>query len=218
MDAPRRPHPSLHGRPRRPGLGQDRAHRPPHAQRRGGLLRLKRTSTPSWRICRTASCCRCRRGPSCPWSPSRERFLGIPRTGLLVEASTASLLLETKIGRLVRDAFENGNTLDQEEVETETGRRVQVHSTSWSTRFRPGSVPRCAIDPPRPRIRPRTGKRARALLPPRCHRPPHLRRRSRGQEPHQRHRRASGAARNKPRARRLRHATPRDHRKRDPAP
>jgi signal transduction histidine kinase len=59
-------------------------------------------------------------------SDSVERFLGIPRTRLFGGSISSIFTLETKIGRLVRDAFENGNTLDQEEVETETGRRVQV--------------------------------------------------------------------------------------------
>jgi signal transduction histidine kinase len=59
-------------------------------------------------------------------SDSVERFLGIPRTRLFGGSIDRIFTLETKIGRLVRDAFENGNTLDQEEVETETGRRVQV--------------------------------------------------------------------------------------------
>ncbi len=59
-------------------------------------------------------------------SDSVERFLGIPRTRLFGGGIDNIFTLETKIGRLVRDAFENGNTLDQEEVETETGRRVQV--------------------------------------------------------------------------------------------
>ncbi|HEY1965940.1 MAG TPA: ATP-binding protein, partial [Acidobacteriaceae bacterium] len=59
-------------------------------------------------------------------SDSVERFLGIPRTRLFGGSIAGIFTLETKIGRLVRDAFENGNTLDQEEVETETGRRVQV--------------------------------------------------------------------------------------------
>jgi signal transduction histidine kinase len=59
-------------------------------------------------------------------SDSVERFLGLPRTKLFGGSIANIFTLETKIGRLVRDAFENGNTLDQEEVETETGRRVQV--------------------------------------------------------------------------------------------
>jgi signal transduction histidine kinase len=59
-------------------------------------------------------------------SDSVERFLGIPRTRLFGGSIENIFTLETKIGRLVRDAFENGNTLDQQEVETETGRRVQV--------------------------------------------------------------------------------------------
>jgi signal transduction histidine kinase len=59
-------------------------------------------------------------------SDSVERFLGLPRTRLFGGSIASIFTLETKLGRLVRDAFENGHALDQEEVETETGRRVQV--------------------------------------------------------------------------------------------
>jgi signal transduction histidine kinase len=59
-------------------------------------------------------------------SDSVERFLGLPRTRLFGGSIAGIFTLETKLGRLVRDAFESGHTLDQEEVETETGRRVQV--------------------------------------------------------------------------------------------
>jgi signal transduction histidine kinase len=59
-------------------------------------------------------------------SDSVERFLGLPRTRLFGGTINGIFTLETKLGRLVRDAFENGHALDQEEVETETGRRVQV--------------------------------------------------------------------------------------------
>jgi signal transduction histidine kinase len=59
-------------------------------------------------------------------SDSVERFLGLPRTRLFGGSIASIFTLETKLGRLVRDAFESGHTLDQEEVETETGRRVQV--------------------------------------------------------------------------------------------
>ncbi|HZD75595.1 MAG TPA: ATP-binding protein [Acidobacteriaceae bacterium] len=59
-------------------------------------------------------------------SDSVERFLGLPRTRLFGGSIDGIFTLETKLGRLVRDAFENGHTLDQEEVETDTGRRVQV--------------------------------------------------------------------------------------------
>jgi signal transduction histidine kinase len=59
-------------------------------------------------------------------SDSVERFLGLPRTRLFGGSIASIFTLETKLGRLVRDAFETGHTLDQEEVETETGRRVQV--------------------------------------------------------------------------------------------
>jgi signal transduction histidine kinase len=59
-------------------------------------------------------------------SDSVERFLGLPRTRLFGGTIGSIFTLETKLGRLVRDAFESGHSLDQEEVETETGRRVQV--------------------------------------------------------------------------------------------
>jgi signal transduction histidine kinase len=59
-------------------------------------------------------------------SDSVERFLGLPRTRLFGGSIASIFTLETKLGRLVRDAFESGHALDQEEVETETGRRVQV--------------------------------------------------------------------------------------------
>jgi signal transduction histidine kinase len=59
-------------------------------------------------------------------SDSVERFLGIPRNRLFGGSLASIFSLETKLGRLVRDAFETGRTLDQEEIETETGRRVQV--------------------------------------------------------------------------------------------
>jgi signal transduction histidine kinase len=59
-------------------------------------------------------------------SDSVERFLGIPRSHLFGNSLTGIFTLETKLGRLVRDAFDTGRALDQEEIETETGRRVQV--------------------------------------------------------------------------------------------
>jgi signal transduction histidine kinase len=59
-------------------------------------------------------------------SDSVERFLGIPRNRLFGGSVASIFSLETRLGRLVRDAFETGRTLDQEEIETETGRRVQV--------------------------------------------------------------------------------------------
>ena len=59
-------------------------------------------------------------------SDSVERFLGIPRSQLFGNTLTGIFTFETKLGRLVRDAFETGRTVDQEEIETETGRRVQV--------------------------------------------------------------------------------------------
>jgi signal transduction histidine kinase len=59
-------------------------------------------------------------------SDSVERFLGIPRSHLFGNSLAGIFTLETKLGRLVRDAFDTGRALDQEEIETETGRRVQV--------------------------------------------------------------------------------------------
>jgi signal transduction histidine kinase len=59
-------------------------------------------------------------------SDSVERFLGIPRSQLFGNSLSGIFTLDTKLGRLVRDAFETARTLDQEEIETETGRRVQV--------------------------------------------------------------------------------------------
>jgi signal transduction histidine kinase len=59
-------------------------------------------------------------------SDSVERFLGIPRSQLFGSTLAGIFTLETRLGRLVRDAFETGRALDQEEIETETGRRVQV--------------------------------------------------------------------------------------------
>ena len=59
-------------------------------------------------------------------SDSVERFLGIPRSHLFGNSLTGIFTLETKLGRLVRDAFDTGRALEQEEIETETGRRVQV--------------------------------------------------------------------------------------------
>jgi signal transduction histidine kinase len=59
-------------------------------------------------------------------SDSVERFLGIPRSQLFGNSLNGIFTLETRLGRLVRDAFDSARTLDQEEIETETGRRVQV--------------------------------------------------------------------------------------------
>lgn len=59
-------------------------------------------------------------------SDSVERFLGIPRAELFGGTVHSIFSMDTKIGRLVLDAFEDGRPLDQEEVETEAGRHVQV--------------------------------------------------------------------------------------------
>ena len=59
-------------------------------------------------------------------SDSVERFLGIPRAELFGGSVAGIFNRETALGRMVRDAFDQGRTLDQQEVETETGRRIQV--------------------------------------------------------------------------------------------
>ncbi len=59
-------------------------------------------------------------------SDSVERFLGIPRAELFGGTVHSIFSMDTKIGRLVLDAFEEGRPLDQEEVEMEGGRHVQV--------------------------------------------------------------------------------------------
>lgn len=59
-------------------------------------------------------------------SDSVERFLNIPRNTIFGGTVEGIFSRDTSLGRLVRDAFDRGHALDQIEVETETGRRVQV--------------------------------------------------------------------------------------------
>ncbi len=82
-------------------------------------------------------------------SDSVERFLGIPRSHLFGNSLSGIFTLETKLGRLVRDAFDTGRALDQEEIETETGRRVQV-SLDFVVRsgVGPWRLPGRPADPP----------------------------------------------------------------------
>jgi signal transduction histidine kinase len=59
-------------------------------------------------------------------SDSVERFLGTPRANIFGGSMSAIFPRTTALGRLVHDAFDQGLPLDQAEVETETGRRIQV--------------------------------------------------------------------------------------------
>ncbi len=59
-------------------------------------------------------------------SDSVERFLGLPRTEIFGGSVASIFPRNTALGRLVHDAFDQGRPLHQEEVETETGRRIQV--------------------------------------------------------------------------------------------
>ena len=59
-------------------------------------------------------------------SDSVERFLGMPRAEIFGGSVAGIFNRSTALGKLVRDAFDQGRTLHQEEVETETGRRIQV--------------------------------------------------------------------------------------------
>lgn len=59
-------------------------------------------------------------------SNSVERFLGIRRDDLLGAEVRAIFDRETRLGRLIRDSFDAGMSIVQEEITTETGRRVQV--------------------------------------------------------------------------------------------
>jgi signal transduction histidine kinase len=59
-------------------------------------------------------------------SDSAERFLGLPRTEIFGGSVSSIFPRTTALGRLVHEAFEQGRPLHQEEVQTETGRLVQV--------------------------------------------------------------------------------------------
>ncbi len=59
-------------------------------------------------------------------SDSVERFLGIPRAEIFGAELHSIFDRSTRLGTLVCEAYESGRPLDQEEIETETGRRVQI--------------------------------------------------------------------------------------------
>ncbi len=59
-------------------------------------------------------------------SNSVERFLGIRRDDLLGAEVRAIFDRETRLGRLIRDSFDAGMSIVQEEITTETGRRIQI--------------------------------------------------------------------------------------------
>lgn len=59
-------------------------------------------------------------------SNSVERFLGIRRDDLLGAEVRAIFDRETRLGRLIRDSFDAGMSIVQEEITTETGRRIQL--------------------------------------------------------------------------------------------
>lgn len=59
-------------------------------------------------------------------SNSVERFLGIRRDDLLGAEVRTIFDRETRLGRLIRDSFDANMSIVQEEITTETGRRVQI--------------------------------------------------------------------------------------------
>lgn len=59
-------------------------------------------------------------------SNSVERYLGIRRDDLLGSEVRSIFDRETRLGRLIRDSFDAGMSIVQEEITTETGRRIQV--------------------------------------------------------------------------------------------
>lgn len=59
-------------------------------------------------------------------SNSVERFLGIRRDDLLGNEVRTIFDRETRLGRLIRDSFDAGMSIVQEEITTETGRRIQI--------------------------------------------------------------------------------------------
>ena len=83
-----------------------------------------------------------------PRRPGLRFGRAIPRASPAPVSSAARIAsiftLETKLGRLVRDAFETGHALDQEEIETETGRRVQVSLDFVVTTRTPPRAPHSA--------------------------------------------------------------------------
>ena len=59
-------------------------------------------------------------------SSSVERFLNISRERIFGAEVREIFDRSTRLGRTVRDAFEGGMSIVQEEVTTETGRRIEV--------------------------------------------------------------------------------------------
>ena len=59
-------------------------------------------------------------------SSSVERFLGLGREHMLGAEVTQIFDRSTKLGRMVRDAFQHGTSIPQAEIETENGRRVEI--------------------------------------------------------------------------------------------
>ncbi len=59
-------------------------------------------------------------------SSSVERFLGLGREHMLGAEVTQIFDRSTKLGRMVRDAFQHSTSIPQAEIETESGRRVEI--------------------------------------------------------------------------------------------
>ena len=59
-------------------------------------------------------------------SSSVERFLGMERDHMLGADVTQIFKRSTRLGRLVRDAFQNRTSIPQAEVSTENGRRIEI--------------------------------------------------------------------------------------------
>ena len=109
------------------GLQQDRTHRPAHAQRGRGLLRVEGESGPdSAAICRTEFCSSPGTGARC-WSPRRRGGFSTWRRGSLLGLHAREIFdRSTVLGKTLLDAFEAGRTLVKEEVQTETWRRIEA--------------------------------------------------------------------------------------------
>lgn len=59
-------------------------------------------------------------------SASAERFVGKPRGEMLGRRPSEIFSRESRLGRVIMDAFTNRETIDQEEIEDEQGRHIQV--------------------------------------------------------------------------------------------
>ncbi|WP_124846977.1 nitrogen regulation protein NR(II) [Acidipila sp. EB88] len=59
-------------------------------------------------------------------SSSVERFLGIEREQMLGAHAIQIFSRSTRLGRMVRDAFQNRTSIPQAEIEIESGRRIQI--------------------------------------------------------------------------------------------